>query len=357
MQPPLHVSQSASSAPATSSPSTPRTASAPPRAPAAATPDAPAPPTAAASRRAASVANTLLRAVDDRRHARRVQRLLHLPAPGRSCARARRRRPGAQRAGRRSTREPAASSRAMSPPVARHVLSRALALGPARRALPHVRIVARDDPDAQRRRDRRAVQPGPRSLGRPRRGGRRSLGMAERVPPKIASKAPSSPPVAAPVRAQRLPSVRDVARLEVGVHVGAAERVDRLLGIADQHQRGSVAGECGAHDRPLVGIGVLELVDQRDALARPQLHADLRAGGPSSVAAQSRDEVVEGHQRERPLAAVKLGAGRPGQPSAQLGRARRARRAPAARSGWRPPRRRPRAPPLVRTRAGCRGSP
>ena len=57
--------------------------------------------------------------------------------------------------------------------------------------------------------------------------------------------------------------------LQVGDDVGAAERVDRLLGVADQHQRG-VAVEGAAQDRPLHGIGVLELVDQHHPVARPQ---------------------------------------------------------------------------------------
>ena len=61
----------------------------------------------------------------------------------------------------------------------------------------------------------------------------------------------------------------DARGLEVGVHVGAAEAVDRLLGVADEHQR-AVPVERLAQDRPLHRVGVLELVDQHHAVARPQ---------------------------------------------------------------------------------------
>ena len=45
------------------------------------------------------------------------------------------------------------------------------------------------------------------------------------------------PLVAAPVDRQRRPRAGLARRLQVRVDVGAAERVDRLLGVADQHQR------------------------------------------------------------------------------------------------------------------------
>ena len=58
-----------------------------------------------------------------------------------------------------------------------------------------------------------------------------------------------------------------VASLEVGIDVGAAETVDGLLGVADQEEPlGTVVvlDEDAAEDLPLDGIGVLELVHQRE---------------------------------------------------------------------------------------------
>ena len=61
------------------------------------------------------------------------------------------------------------------------------------------------------------------------------------------------------------------AGLQVGDDVAAAEGVDRLLGVADQHHRG-VAGEGAVEHLPLHRVGVLELVDQHEApaLAHPR---------------------------------------------------------------------------------------
>src|SRR3546814_5359264 len=65
-----------------------------------------------------------------------------------------------------------------------------------------------------------------------------------------------------------------LARHEVGVEVAAAESVDRLLGIADQAKqrrlRFATLRACGAglvqaaEDRPLLRIGVLEIVDRSE---------------------------------------------------------------------------------------------
>ena len=76
-----------------------------------------------------------------------------------------------------------------------------------------------------------------------------------------------------------VPAGGGFAGLEVGVDVGPPEAVDRLLGVADQHQRGvgRVVGNAveAVEDAALQGRGVLELVDQghrvlgEDALAQP----------------------------------------------------------------------------------------
>ena len=69
--------------------------------------------------------------------------------------------------------------------------------------------------------------------------------------------------VAAPVDRQRLLGRRGGGRGEVRRDVAAAERVDGLLGVADQHHRG-VAAEGPVEHLPLHRVGVLELVDQHD---------------------------------------------------------------------------------------------
>lgn len=71
-----------------------------------------------------------------------------------------------------------------------------------------------------------------------------------------------------------------VGGLDVGVNVGAPEGIDRLFGIADQHQRGGldvvtlsgiglVSGlaEDAVEDGPLDRVGVLEFIDQGDLVA------------------------------------------------------------------------------------------
>ena len=76
-----------------------------------------------------------------------------------------------------------------------------------------------------------------------------------------------------------------LAASQVGVDVGAAEGVDRLLGIADEDERHAALAERAAHDVPLDRVGVLELVDEHDAVALAQA---LRRG----VAARALERVV-----------------------------------------------------------------
>ena len=59
---------------------------------------------------------------------------------------------------------------------------------------------------------------------------------------------------------------------QVGVHVGAPERIDGLLGVADdgQHVAARAVEEDPPEDRPLHLVGVLELVDERVAVAGAQ---------------------------------------------------------------------------------------
>ena len=118
---------------------------------------------------------------------------------------------------------------------------------------------------------------------------------------------------------------------EVGDDVAAAEGVDRLLGVADQHHRG-VAREGAVEDLPLHRVGVLELVDQHDL---PPLPHPRR--GPA---------------RRRPRA--RRPAGRAGRRSDRIPR-RRLRRSTSARTSCakatRAPRPPGRAPPAAASSA------
>ena len=60
--------------------------------------------------------------------------------------------------------------------------------------------------------------------------------------------------------------------LEDAAHVGAAEAVDRLVGVAHDDQVAAVAGE-RPEQRDLAGVGVLVLVDEHVQELRPQLVA------------------------------------------------------------------------------------
>src|SRR3546814_9536908 len=94
-----------------------------------------------------------------------------------------------------------------------------------------------------------------------------------------------------------------LARHEVGVEVAAAESVDRLLGIADQAKqrrlRFATLRACGAglvqaaEDRPLLRIGVLELVDQRHRPARGDRGGETRAGRRRVHAIRSEETTPE----------------------------------------------------------------
>ena len=65
------------------------------------------------------------------------------------------------------------------------------------------------------------------------------------------------------------PCVGLLHRAQIAEHVRAAERVDRLLRVADQDQR-HVPVERSPQDVPLDRVGVLELVDEHDAEALPE---------------------------------------------------------------------------------------
>ena len=84
----------------------------------------------------------------------------------------------------------------------------------------------------------------------------------------------NEPLIAAPVDVERRALARGPRRVEVGVDVRSPEGVDRLLGIADEHERHAAPAERPAHDPPLDGVGVLELVDEDHAVPRAQPRRD-----------------------------------------------------------------------------------
>ena len=198
--------------------------------------------------------------------------------------------------------------------VARDVLPRGIEARVALRGQAHV--VARDDADPQRRGVRRAVQ----ARVRVRRRGA-DLAVDDALVPELRAAEErvvgvDQALVAAPVGRQRGLRARAASGVEVGVDVGAAERVDRLLRVADQHERDLAVAERGLHDLPLDGVGVLELVDEHDAVAGAQ---PCRGDGPALArerVAQARQQVVVGHHAHAPLARLELDAGGAGQPHA-----------------------------------------
>ena len=109
--------------------------------------------------------------------------------------------------------------------------------------------------------------------------------------------------IAAPVRRERRLGGGALGRLEVGVDVGAAERVHGLFRVADQDQRRVLLREGAAHDLPLDWICVLKLVDQGDLVEL----AEPRARGRAVVLVgkrvpEPREQVVVGHHSATALA-------------------------------------------------------
>ena len=103
--------------------------------------------------------------------------------------------------------------------------------------------------------------------------------------------------IAAPVLGESEPAARHPGRLQVGVHIGAAERVDGLLRVADQHQRGLPVPERPAHYLPLDRIGVLKLVDEDDLVsAAQQLARGLATLRRDEGVPQAHQEVVVGQK-------------------------------------------------------------
>ena len=88
---------------------------------------------------------------------------------------------------------------------------------------------------------------------------------------------------------------------QVGVDVRATERVDGLLGVADQHQRGgrvvALHAIDGVEDAHLQRVGVLKLVNQchRELLA--DARGQCRPVGPAQRGVQAHQQVLIAHHR------------------------------------------------------------
>ncbi len=110
-------------------------------------------------------------------------------------------------------------------------------------------------------------------------------------------------------------------RVQIGVHVGAPERIHGLLGIADQDQAGRAAGEGSLQHGPLHRIGVLELVDQHHLVALRQAAARFRpAVGILEGAGQPVQEMVVGEEAVLEETATDILAGPLGQSAEQPAR-------------------------------------
>ncbi len=106
-----------------------------------------------------------------------------------------------------------------------------------------------------------------------------------------------------------------IAGTDIGRQVGAAEREDRLLGIADDEQPGHArVQENAAKDAPLQRVGVLELVDDAEAIAFPQPVDEVRRIGVAlgvEAFLDGADHVVEALQATLALVFDKVAAERP----------------------------------------------
>ena len=217
------------------------------------------------------------------------------------------------------------------------------------------RLVAVDDPDAQRRGDGRVAEPR-RLVG----VGGPDLAVDDALVPELRAAEQrvvgvDEALVAAPVDLERRALVGPVGRFEVGVDVGAAEGVDRLLRVADEDERRAAVAEGAAHDVPLDGVGVLELVDEHDAVALSQALGRGLAAGALERVVEAGEQVVVGHDRHLALAAFELVAHGERQPAAHRldGVLRRVLGLDAHRRVVRPRSARSASPARGRT-AGCR---
>ena len=150
--------------------------------------------------------------------------------------------------------------------------------------------------------------------------------------------------VAAPVVPEGLLVAGGVRGLQVGDDVAAAERVDGLLGIADQDHR-RVAAERPVDDLPLHRVGVLELVDHHDRPALPHPVPGRRVRRSQGL---WRAGSAGRRNQERPAAVCGAPARRGPRRRSRVAPPRGVRRAGPAGAARRTGRRRPHAPARAR---------
>ena len=109
------------------------------------------------------------------------------------------------------------------------------------------------------------------------------------------------------IRAQRHP-LGAAHGIEVGVHIGTAEAEDRLLRITDRDE--AMPGERSIEDLPLQPVGVLELVDEDEAVASRQLVGERWAvDGVGECRCEVADEAVVADLPSSSLASFDFGDG------------------------------------------------
>ena len=104
------------------------------------------------------------------------------------------------------------------------------------------------------------------------------------------------------------------AAVQIGVDVGAAERVDRLLGVGDEHERHALPA-ANARSRICHWIGSVSWNSSTSTTSNRERSRSRAAGplGPCERVVQPREQIVVGHDRQPPLALLELIAHGPGQ--------------------------------------------
>jgi len=78
--------------------------------------------------------------------------------------------------------------------------------------------------------------------------------------------------------------------------IGATEAVDGLFGVADQVEEMIALAEDGGKDPPLMGVGILEFVDQGSGETLGEDHPQAPPVLPVKGRRQAEDQIVVGHR-------------------------------------------------------------
>ena len=80
---------------------------------------------------------------------------------------------------------------------------------------------------------------------------------------------------------------------QIGVHVRSAKRVDRLLGVADEHERRTGVLPHAREDFILDRVGVLELVDECRRIAGAHALGELGAAVAVERGMDALQQIIE----------------------------------------------------------------